>query len=467
MQFSDKTKPGETDLVEYTRKAVEECEKINKEFHYFTTICKGEALDQANQVKEKIKNGTAGKLAGLIITVKDNICVKGVETTATSKILKGYKPLFDATVIRQLKEEDAIVIGKTSCDAFGFGTFNTNVGIGFQIPKHPIEKERVTGGSSGGSAGITAKASFEHVAVAESTGGSIECPAAFCGVIGFVPTYGAISRYGLISYANSLDKIGFMAKKVASIEPVLKIACQKDEKDATSLSQPIDWNEVEGNPRIAVIKEAMQLELQDDVRNAFQKKVEEMKSNGFTIEEISLPTTFKFGIPTYYLIATAEASTNLARYSGLRYGIEGNPAGKTFEEYFSEIRSENFSLEEKRRILLGTFARMAGYRDAFYLRATKVRRKIIEEFENAFKKFDILIQPTMPVTAPKLSEVEKLTPIQSYSLDSATVGPNLAGIPHATIPIETKPLPIGLMAMAGHLKDATLLQFLKKVESIK
>ncbi len=467
-EHTRKVNSGEIKLTKYIQEVLDKCKSINKEFSYFNTICEKESLEQAKEVEQKVKDKKAGKLAGLIISVKDNICVKDIESTAGSRILKGYKPLFDATAIERLRKEDAIIIGKTSCDAFGFGSFNTNVGLGFEIPKNPHDKERVTGGSSGGSAGITAVADFAHVAIAESTGGSIESPASFCGVIGFCPTYGRVSRSGLISYANSLDKIGVMTKRVKDITPVLEIISGFDEKDSTSLKQKMSLKSDVKKLKIGIIKESLGEGIEPEVKEAILKTIEKLKKKGFDCEEVSLPTTFKYGVPTYYLISTSEASTNLACLSGLRYGQEEDPKGKSFSEYFSEIRSKHFNDESKRRIMLGTFARMAGYRDAYYIKATKVRTKIIEEYKKLFEKYDVLISPTMPVVAPKISEAKKMTPLQNYMMDILTVGPNLTGMPHATIPIGDKEgLPIGLMATTDHLEEAKLLQFLEIIEGLQ
>ncbi len=463
-----KVKSGKLKLSKFVEEILDKCESINKEFSYFNTICKKESLKQVKEIEQKIKDKKAGRLAGLIISVKDNLCVKNVESTAGSRILKGYKPLFDATVIERLKKEDAIIIGKTSCDAFGFGSFNTNVGLGFEIPKNPLDKERVVGGSSGGSAGITAIADFAHVSIAESTGGSIENPASFCGVIGFCPTYGLVSRYGLISYANSLDKIGVMVKKVKDIDLVLKIISGFDKKDGTSLKQKMISKNNSNGLKIGIIKESLGDEIESEIKKTILGTINKLKKKGFVCEEVSLPITFKYGVPTYYLISTSEASTNLACLSGLRYGYGGEPNGKSFSEYFSNIRSAHFNDESKRRIMLGTFARMAGHRDAYYIKATKIRTKIIREYKKLFEKYDVLISPTMPILAPKISEVKKMTPLQNYMMDILTVGPNLTGMPHATIPVGNKKmLPVGLMATTNHLEENKLLQFLEIIEDLQ
>lgn len=427
---------------------IKKCKEINKEYNYFTTIC------------EDAKPGK-GKLADLAISVKDCICVKDVESTAGSRILKGYKPLFDATVIERIRKEGGMIIGKTAQDAFGFGSFNTNVSLGFKVPKNPFDKERTTGGSSGGGAGLTQKADFPHVAITESTGGSIENPAAFCGVIGFCPTYGRVSRYGLISYADSLDKIGLMSKTVNDLKRVLEIISGYDEKDATCLKEEVNFESKTKKFKIGLIKLGEGVD--KDINTAIEKTIKNLKN--VEISEVSLPITFKYGLPAYYIISTSEASSNLAKLCGLRYGIEGNPKNKTFNEYFSEIRSNNFNEESKRRIILGTFARMAGYRDAYYIKATKVRTKIIEEYKNIFKRFDVIVSPTMPVVAPKFSEISKMSALQQYLMDILTVGPNLAGVPHASIPIGRKDgLPIGLMVCTDHLQEGKLLEFLQLIE---
>ncbi|MBI4151952.1 Asp-tRNA(Asn)/Glu-tRNA(Gln) amidotransferase subunit GatA [Candidatus Woesearchaeota archaeon] len=464
-------KSGRIDLVHYVETALQKAEDYNHRYHYFTTICREHALRQAEQVQQKIKQGKAGNLAGLLISVKDNICVEGVESTAGARILQGYTPVFTATAIQRLEHEDAIVIGKTNQDSFGFGSFNTNVGKDSQISLNPHDSTRTTGGSSGGAGGITAVAEFVHVAIAESTGGSIEAPAAFCGVIGFCPTYGYISRYGLISYADSLDKIGVMSREVADILPVLRTMSGFDKHDGTSLPEEQQRQKLQPTrhnvQKIGIIKDSFHEMVSPEVQKQFKTIVETLQEKGIHIEETALPFTSRYGIPTYYILSTAEASTNLARFCGLRYGPESSVKGKSFSEYFTEIRSEYLEEESKRRIILGSFVRRAGYREAYYLKAAKVRTKIIEEYKNLFEKYDVLISPTMPLVAPTFAEISKLTPMQHYLIDTLTVGPNLAGIPHASIPIgSANGLPIGMMAMTNHLEEEKLIQFLTEIEQM-
>ncbi|MBI2128932.1 aspartyl/glutamyl-tRNA amidotransferase subunit A [Candidatus Woesearchaeota archaeon] len=431
IDFIKKIQNREIDVIKNTEKAIYEIKKINSEYNYFNVISENFALDQAKVIEKR----PHGRLAGLTVSIKDCICVDGVESTAGSKILKGYNPVFNAAVVEKIIREGAIIVGKTSQDEFGFGGFSINTGIDFKIPLNPFDRERSCGGSSGGSAGITQKASFPHISLGESTGGSIVNPASFCGIVGLCPTYGRVSRYGLIDYANSLDKIGPMAKNVYDAALMLEIISGFDPKESTTISKDVDkYTDAAGKDcggmKIGIIKDS-------------------------------------FGEGTdkgYYLIAMSESSTNLAKYCGMRYGkhekLEGN-----FNEYFSKVRSLNFGPEAKRRIILGTFARMAGYRDAYYIKAMKVRTKIIEEYKKLFKKYDALISPTMPITAPKIKEIEKLTPLQNYMMDIMTVGPNLAGLPHMSIPVGFKGnMPVGMMLIGDHLEESKIIQLGSAVE---
>ena len=435
-----------------TKSIIEECKKIDKEYHYF------------NAINEEPKAEGKGILTGIAVSVKDCICVKGLETRAGSKILEGYKPVFDATVVAKVKKASGIIIGKTAQDEFGFGSFSTNVGKDMQIPLNPFDKERACGGSSGGAAGLTQKADFPHIALGQSTGGSIVCPASFCGVIGLCPTYGRVSRYGLIDYANSLDKIGPIAKSMKEIALMLEIIAGFDEKESTTINAPVpNYMDFLGKSikgmKIGIIKESFSQGTDKEVKDKVEQGIKKLEEQGAKTEKISLPLTQKYSIPTYYLLAMCEASTNLAKLCGMRYGaaekIEGN-----FNEYFSKVRSHYFGDEAKRRIIIGTFARMAGQRDAFYIKAAKVRTKIIEEYKSAFKKFDLLLSPTMPFVAPTFKDIEKLTPLQNYMADLLTAGPNLAGLPHISLPVgfNKDKMPVGLMLIADHLKEELLIK---------
>ncbi len=465
-EFIKQVKNGSVSVEEHTLKIIEEAQKLNDEYNYFNNISLSLALERAREIDQDIKAGKAkGSLLGIPVSVKDCIVVKGVESTAGSRILKGYIPTFQSTAVRKCVEEGAVIIGKTSQDEFGFGSFSMNVGVGFKPPKNPIDNDRVCGGSSGGAAGFSQKTKFNHIAMAESTGGSIACPAAFCGVVGLTPTYGLVSRYGLMDYANSLDKIGSIGKSVYDCAAMLNVISGHDNKDSTSSHEKEDYmkylNEDISRLRIGVIRETFaegtNIYIGDKVRTQIEK---------FNVEaeEVSLPFAQKYSLPVYYMLAMSEASTNLAKYCGLRYGASDELKGN-YNEYFSDIRSANFGAEAKRRIMLGTFMRMAGYRDAYYLKAAKIRTKIISEYKKAFKNYDLLISPTMPVIAPKFDEVQKLTPLQNYMMDIMTVGPNLAGLPHISVPVGMhNGMPAGMMMISNHFNEGKLIQLAKEVK---
>ena len=474
-ELIEKIKSREIDIVEHTEKIIEECKEINKDYNYLNVISEDLALQQAKEIKKQLKNNDKNikskKLLGVAISVKDAICVKDVESTAGSKILQGYKPLFDAFVIQKVKEEGGIIIGKTSQDEFGFGGFSINVGIGFKVPKNPFDTERSCGGSSGGAAGLSQKLS-NHLALGESTGGSIVEPASFCGVYGLCPTYGRVSRYGLMDFSNSLDKIGPMGKTIDDVALLLDVIAGYDKNDSTSLNFKHENYEsclkkpIKGM-KIGIIKEAFGEGVEREVEKNVYNGLEELKEEGAKAEEISLGLPIKYGIATYYMIATSEASTNLAKYCGMRYGVAEKLEG-SFNEYFTKVRSSNFGDEAKRRIIIGTFARMAGYRDAFYLKAMKVRTLMINEYKKAFKKFDTLVSPKAPILPPKFSDIEKLSPLQHYLADIMTVAPNVAGLPHLNVPVGfEKNLPVGMLLITNHLQEGKLIQLGSAVEKGK
>lgn len=450
-EYLKKVSSKEISVIETISKILEEAKKLNKEYNYFNTISDQQALTQA----KAIENSPKGSLAGLPISVKDCISTKNIETTAGSLILKNYKPVYNATVIEKLQAAGAIIIGKTSQDEFGFGGFSVNT---YNIPKNPFDKERSCGGSSGGAAGFTQKTTLPHIAIAESTGGSIVNPASFCGVIGLCPTYGLVSRYGLLDYASSLDKIGPITSSIEDAELALSVIAGYDKKDSTSLNKQLNKNNKV--KKIALIKES--LDVDPKIKDLILKKLNSLK---IKYETISLPLVKEYGIACYYIIAMSEASTNLAKYCGIRYGLELNLEGN-FDEYFSKVRSAGFGKEAKRRIILGTFARMAGFRDAYYLKAMKLRTLIINEYKKAFKKYDLLVSPTMPLTAPKFTEISKLTPLQNYMMDILTVGPNLAGLPHLSLNAGfVNKLPSGILFIADHLNENKLIEIGKKLEN--
>ncbi len=428
-----------------TEEAINEARELNKKYNFFITI-------NENLFNEKAlpKNETK------IISVKDNICTKGLRTTAGSKILEDYYPVFDATVIELAGKKGYSIIGKTSMDEFGFGSFSTN--CAYEIPKNPLDETKTCGGSSGGGAGYTYASKFSAASIAESTGGSISCPAAFCSVVGITPTYGLISRHGLIDYANSLDKIGVFGKSVNDSVRLLNSISGFDEKDSTSINKEKEnYENYLGKDckklKIGIIKEFCS-GLNKNVEKEFWNGVKKLEDNGIKTKEVSFKSS-DLCLSTYYIIAMCEASTNLAKYCGIRYGMSKELKG-TFNEYFSSIREEFLGKEAKRRILLGTFMRMAGYREAYYIKALKLRTLITQEFKKLFKEFDVLLTPTMPILPPKFSDIKKLTPLENYMSDVLTVGPNLCGFPMISVPV-LKNKPVGLHFIADHLQENKII----------
>jgi len=453
-EYVKKIKNKELNAVDEIQDVIKKCKEWNKEYNCFVTICEEEALKQARKVDKERK----GKLAGVPVTVKDAICVENVQSSAGSKILEGYKPPFDATVINRLKDEGAIIIGKTTQDEFGFGSYSINSAYG--VPKNPFDKSRACGGSSGGCACITQLADFPHISIGESTGGSISCPSFFCGVYGLTPTYGLVSRYGLIDYANSLDKIGPIAKSTRDVAECLNIIAGFDEKEQTTLeTKKVDYTKFENvkNYTIGLPKEYFQ-NVSPDVKAKVDEAIKVLKGLGVKFVNVSLKMT-KYVIPAYYLAAVSEASTNLAKLDSVRYGKGMDFTKGNYNDYYSKLRSKFFGTEAKRRIILGTFARMSGYRSQYYLKAMKVRTLIIEDFRKVFEKVDCLLSPTMMFTSPRLDEIEKLDPLQVYQSDLLTVGPNLAGIPMMNVPCgkDSKGLPVGFHVIANHLGEIKVL----------
>lgn len=435
----------------------ESLEVSNSDLNYMRTIEKNEA--------------STGELNGIPFVVKDAICTQGTVSSAGSEMLENYRPVFDATVVERLKEAGATFYGKTQMDEFGFGTFSTSCAFG--TPKNPHDEERVVGGSSGGAGAAVAALDQPVISIGESTGGSITNPAAYNGVIGITPTYGRVSRYGLIDYANSLDKIGVLSNTVFGAAKGLEVIAGEDENDQTTSSEEVpeysDLEELEGL-KIGVPKQMVELDgIQDDVKQNFESSLELLEEVA-EIEYFDAPMlSADVTLPAYYIIAMAEASTNLAKMSGMRYGFEKDPEDfEDFNEYFSEVRSEGFGEEAKRRILLGTYIRKAGYRDQYYIKAAEVRTKIINEFEKAFEEYDVLVTPSMPNIAPKIEEAESLSPREMYAMDSLTVGPNLAGIPQISVPNGTsKDMPTGLQILGGKFDEKKLFDLAYTFENLK
>lgn len=432
--------------------------KEKQDLNAFLSVFPERALEKAREVDQKLSQGRGGALAGMIVAVKDLIAMKTARLTCGSRMLERYVSPFTATAVERLQAQDAIVIGKTNLDEFGMGSSNENSAFG--PVKNPYDKTRVPGGSSGGSA-VAVAANMVMTALGTDTGGSIRQPAAYTGSIGIRPTYGRVSRYGLVAFASSLDQIGCFANTIEDCALVLRTIAGRDPKDATSSDVSVpDYTtflnrDVKGLS-IGVPQEYMGEGLQTEIREGIEYVLARLEKGGTTISSVSLPTT-PYGIATYYLICTAEASSNLARYDGVRYGIRKGEEGG-LEAMYIQTRHDGFGQEVKRRILLGTYVLSAGYYEAYYRKAQKVRTLIRNDFESAFQKCDILIGPVTPTTAFRLGE--KVTdPLQMYLSDIYTVTPALAGLPSLSIPIghDRAGLPIGLQLIGKPFSEGELL----------
>ncbi|MGA7722135.1 MAG: Asp-tRNA(Asn)/Glu-tRNA(Gln) amidotransferase subunit GatA [Ignavibacteriaceae bacterium] len=454
----EKIKKGELSLKENVTYFLSEIEK-NKHLNAFNFIFPDDALEQAVKIEEKIKSGSHGKLAGLVLAVKDVLSIKGKPLTCSSKILKDFTAIYNATAIQKLIDEDVIIIGKTNCDEFAMGSSNENSAFGNVL--NPVDNSRVPGGSSGGSAAAVA-AGLCDAALGTDTGGSIRQPASFCGIYGLKPTYSRVSRYGLTAYASSFDTIGAFARNSEDIAAVLEIMAGWDANDSTSSKNSVP--DLSGNLslnnkklKLGFAREYFGEGISPEVKSAIEGVMEKLKKNGFEIEEISLPHS-EYTIATYYILTTAEASSNLARYDGARYGYRSENSSSLLEMYKSS-RSEAFGSEVKRRIMLGTYVLSAGYYDAYYRKAQKVRRFIKNDFDEAFKKVDIILTPTSPSPAFKLGE-KTSDPLEMYLMDIYTTSTNLAGIPGISVPaaISSEGLPIGLQLLANQFNEYDLLK---------
>ena len=435
-------------------------EKEDGQIGSYLTLSKERALEQADRIDRMAAEGkTLPLLGGVPVGIKDVLSTGGVRTTAGSKILDKYVPPYDCTAVARMEESGAVVLGKMNCDEFAMGSSNEN--SGFHPVRNPRDLSRVPGGSSGGSAAAVA-ANLAVATLGSDTGGSIRQPASFCGVVGLMPTYGRVSRYGLIAFASSLDHIGPLTKTVKDAATILRVIAGRDPMDSTSADVPVpDYVEELDQPvaglRIGVAKEYFGEGLDDEVRNAVETAIDNLKRLGCEVVPVSLPHT-PYAIPTYYLIATAEASSNLARYDGVRYSHRARGV-KTLSEMYRRSRDEGFGAEVKRRIMLGTYALSAGYYDAYYLKAQKVRTLLTRDFEQAFTKVDAIVTPTSPTAAFRLGEKSN-DPLAMYLADIYTVTADLAGIPGISIPCgETKEkLPIGLQILGKHFDESTILR---------
>lgn len=450
----------QTTALQLAESRYAQIEKQDSQIGAFLTLSKERALAQADRMDRLAAEGKPlPALAGVPVAIKDVISTSGVRTTAGSKSLEKYIPPYDCTAVARMEAAGAMVLGKTNCDEFAMGSSNEN--SAFYPVRNPRDVTRVPGGSSGGSAAAVA-ANMAVAALGSDTGGSIRQPASFCGVVGLMPTYGRVSRYGLIAFASSLDHIGPITKTVKDAATILQTIAGHDPMDSTSAELPVpDYVTELSKPirglKLGVAKEYFGEGLDDQVRHAVEFAIDSLKKLGCEIVPVSLPHT-RYAIPTYYLVATAEASSNLARYDGVRYSYRA--AGvKSLSEMYRRSRDQGFGAEVKRRIMLGTYALSAGYYDAYYLKAQKVRTLLTRDFEQAFTKVDAIITPTCPTAAFRLGEKSN-DPLSMYLADIYTVTADLAGIPGISIPCgETKEkLPIGLQILGSHFNESTILR---------
>jgi aspartyl-tRNA(Asn)/glutamyl-tRNA(Gln) amidotransferase subunit A len=440
---------------------------LNPQLNVYLSLAKERALAQADRVDTLAAKGDPlPLLAGIPMAIKDVLVMQGAPSTAGSKILKGYRPPYDATVVARLDAAGALLLGKLNCDEFAMGSSNENSAYG--PVRNPVDPERVPGGSSGGSAAAVA-ANLAVGTLGSDTGGSIRQPASFCGVVGVLPTYGRVSRYGLIAFASSLDRVGPFAGNVRDAATLLGVIAGHDPCDATSSAAAVPDFAAESDRdaeglRIGVPPEYFAEGLDPGVRAAIEKGIEALQAAGCIVKPVALPST-KYAVPTYYLIATAEASANLARFDGVRYGYRSS-ASDTLGDMYSHSRDEGFGAEVKRRILLGTYALSAGYYDAYYLKAQQVRRLLAEEFLRAFAEVDAIVTPTSPVPAFKLGE-KTGDPLAMYLADIYTVTASLAGICGVTVPCGTTAagLPVGMQVLARHMNESTAFRVARAVEA--
>ncbi|MEH2318300.1 Asp-tRNA(Asn)/Glu-tRNA(Gln) amidotransferase subunit GatA [Nostoc sp.] len=453
----------ERSAVEITQEALERIQALEPKLHSFLCVTTERALEQAGAVDAKIAAGEEiGLLAGIPVGIKDNLCTKGIPTTCASRILENFVPPYESTATQKLADVGAVMVGKTNLDEFAMGSSTEN--SAYQVTANPWDLSRVPGGSSGGSAAAVSSQECV-VALGSDTGGSIRQPASFCGVVGMKPTYGLVSRYGLVAYASSLDQIGPVANTVEDAAILLSAIAGHDPKDSTSLKVAIpnyaaslkpDFKP-RGQLKIGIIKETFGEGLDSVVEQAVTKAVEQLQSLGAEIQIVSCPR-FRYGLPTYYIIAPSEASANLARYDGVKYGYRAPDADNLLSMY-TRTRATGFGTEVKRRIMIGTYALSAGYYDAYYLKAQKVRTLIKQDFERAFGVVDILVCPTSPTTAFKAGE-KTTDPLSMYLTDLMTIPVNLAGLPSLSLPcgFDDQGLPIGLQLIANVLREDQLFQ---------
>ncbi len=460
VQLSEKIKAGEVGVVEATKVCLERIEKLEKDINSFVTVDIEGALKQAEEVQRKIDAGLlTGPLAGVPVAIKDNMCIDGMLTTCSSNILNNFVPTYTATAVEKLVEAGAVIIGKTNMDEFAMGSTTETSFYG--ATKNPWDLSKVPGGSSGGSAAAVAAEEVSY-ALGSDTGGSIRQPAAFCGVTGIKPTYGRVSRYGLIAYGSSLDQIGPIAKDVTDCAAILEVICQYDDKDSTSYkgaacdftSALID--DVKGM-KIGIPRDYFTDGIDEDVKKNVLAVAEILREKGAVVEEFDLGMV-EYAIPAYYIIASAEASSNLERFDGVKYGHRANEY-RDLHNMYKKSRSEGFGPEVKRRIMLGAFVLSSGYYDAYYVKALKTKALIKKAFDDAFEKYDVILGPCAPTTALKIGESLD-DPIKMYLGDIYTVSVNLAGIPGISLPCgyDKDGMPVGLQLLGKAFDEKSIIR---------
>jgi len=451
---------GQLPAVEVVSSVLERISQVEGMVHAFISIVKGEALKRAKEVDKKVKEGKeVGKLAGVPVAIKDNICTSGIRTTCGSHILENYIPPYNATAIDRLLREDAIIIGKTNMDEFAMGSTTENSYFG--PTRNPWDLKKVPGGSSGGSA-ASVSAGEAVLALGSDTGGSVRCPASFCSVVGLKPTYGLVSRYGLISYANSLEQIGPIAKDVYDCALLLSVINGYDPKDSTSIREErteyiSSLEQTAEGMKIGVFQEFFGKGVDVNVSDIVHKSLKRLESIGTSLVDVSL-SKLSYSLPAYYIIAMSEASSNLARYDGVRYGFHSEKEAENWKTYYSDTRQKGFGAEVRRRIILGTYALSAGYFNEYYVKALQLRTLIKREFEKAFEMCDVIVSPTMPVLPFDIGE--KIDdPISLYLCDIHTVPANLTGMPSISIPCGfSNGLPVGLQFTAPLFREDLILK---------
>jgi len=458
-ELHDMLKARKVSCREVTQAVLERISAVDGQVRAYVTVTADQALESARAVDERIARGEEiGPLAGIPVAIKDNMCTRGTLTTCSSRILHNFVPPYDATVVEWLAKAGTVMVGKTNLDEFAMGSSTEN--SGFFTTRNPWDLTRVPGGSSGGAA-AAASADEAIVALGSDTGGSIRQPASFCGVVGLKPTYGRVSRYGLVAFASSLDQIGPITKDVADTAQVLQAIAGKDPLDSTSVDVPVPnylaslRNDVRGL-KIGVPKEFFAQGVQPEIAEAVQSSIELLKSLGADYKEISMPI-MEYTLPTYYILAPAEASSNLARYDGVRYGLRTKHSPDVIT-MLMRTRDEGFGAEVKQRIMIGTYALSAGYYDAYYLKAQKVRTLVRQAYDEAFKEFDVLISPTSPTVAFGIGERVD-DPFQMKLADVCTIPVNLAGIPAISLTCGFHDgLPIGMQIMGKPFDEETILR---------